>query len=178
MKKLLLFVSVFLLLVISLAGCTSTNTPTAPVTSNTPASNPPSTSVPASLSGIESAVESIYSQNNQSVVNIDVIVPASASNPGGEALGSGFVFDTKGDIVTNNHVIAGATRITVTFYDGTTVDATLVGTDVDSDLAVIKVSTSGLDITPQPVTLGDSTQLKVGQIVVAIREIHLVFKGQ
>jgi serine protease Do len=68
--------------------------------------------------------------------------------------------------VTNNHVVAGATRITVTFYDGTTVDATLVGTDPDSDLAVIKVDMLASQL--HPVKIADSNQLKVGQLAIAI----------
>jgi 2-alkenal reductase len=68
--------------------------------------------------------------------------------------------------VTNNHVIDGASTITVTFYDGTTVDASLVGADADSDLAVIKVNPSGLQL--QPVTVADSTAVHVGQLAVAI----------
>ncbi len=82
------------------------------------------------------------------------------------ALGSGFVWDKDGHIVTNNHVVAGATKISVTFYDGTIVPATLVGTDPDSDLAVIKVNMPADQLTP--ITLGDSTQVKVGQLSVAI----------
>jgi Trypsin-like serine proteases, typically periplasmic, contain C-terminal PDZ domain len=95
------------------------------------------------------------------VVSIQVILPVSSSGLGGSAQGSGFVWDTNGDIVTNNHVIDGSTRTTVTFYDGTTVEATLVGTDADSDLAVIKVNPAGLQL--QPVTVADSTVVKVGQ---------------
>jgi len=100
------------------------------------------------------------------VVLIQVTIPLSISNPGGGALGSGFVWDTQGDIVTNNHVISGASSMTVTFSDGTTVDASLVGADADSDLAVIKVNPSGLQL--QPVILGDSTTIQVGQLAVAI----------
>jgi len=95
-----------------------------------------------------------------------VVLAPSALNPGGGALGSGFVWDNKGNIVTNNHVVDGATRITVTFYDGTVVDANMVGADTDSDLAVIKVDPSGLPL--QPVIMADSTTLKVGQLAIAI----------
>jgi 2-alkenal reductase len=115
---------------------------------------------------LETLLESIYGQVNPSVVNVQVILPASLSNPTGGALGSGFVWDDQGDLVTNNHVIDGATRITVTFYDGTTVDASLVGADSDSDLAVIKLKTNSIRL--QPVALADSTQLKVGQLAIAI----------
>ena len=151
------------------AGCSAQTTTSAPVA--TSATTTPPVSSTGSLAGIEAAVESIYERTNQSVVNIQVGLQPTPSSPGGGALGSGFVWDSEGDIVTNNHVVDGATRITVTFYDGTTFDASLVGTDVDSDLAVIKVNAgdvraNGLNL--QPVTMGDSTTLKVGQIAVAI----------
>ena len=80
--------------------------------------------------------------------------------------GSGFVVDTQGHIVTNNHVVADTNELLVTFFDGTVLLATIVGTDPDSDLAVIKV-----DAPPEglrPITWGDSDQLRVGQRAVAI----------
>ncbi|MCA9929785.1 MAG: trypsin-like peptidase domain-containing protein [Anaerolineales bacterium] len=81
-------------------------------------------------------------------------------------LGSGFVYDKDGHIVTNNHVVANAERIVVTFADDTEVEATLVGTDPGSDLAVIQVDVDASQLVP--VTLGDSDALKVGQLVAAI----------
>ncbi|NJN67063.1 MAG: PDZ domain-containing protein [Chloroflexaceae bacterium] len=83
-----------------------------------------------------------------------------------QALGSGFVWDTQGHIVTNNHVVQGADRITVTFADGTTEDATLVGTDPDSDLAVVQVNHLPNDL--QPIQVADSNQVQVGDLAVAI----------
>ena len=135
------------------------------------------------LSAYESTLESIYSTVSPQVVNIMVLSPASNSNnfqnfPGfgnnnnnqsqqlSQALGSGFVWDTKGDIVTNNHVVDGATKIEVTFSDGTTVPATIVGQDPYSDLAVIKVDVSADKLSP--VTMADSAQVKVGEIAIAI----------
>jgi 2-alkenal reductase len=109
---------------------------------------------------VERTVESIYTRVSPSVVTIQVQLQ------GGGALGSGFVWDSQGDIVTNNHVVDGATSITVTFFDGTTAEASLVGADADSDLAVIKVSANAVQL--QPVTMADSTQLKVGQLAIAI----------
>ncbi len=79
---------------------------------------------------------------------------------------SGFVWDTQGHIVTNNHVVDGASKIVVILSDGTEVTATLVGRDVDSDLAVIQVDPAGLTL--RPVALGDSTKLQVGQFALAI----------
>ena len=95
--------------------------------------------MPASVSGIETTLESIFSRVNPSVVLINVVIPPSISDLGGATLGSGFIWDTQGDIVNNNHVISGASSITVTFSDGTVTDASLVGADADSDSAVIKV---------------------------------------
>lgn len=84
----------------------------------------------------------------------------------GYGQGSGFVFDSDGHIITNNHVVGDAEEITVIFSNGTELDATLVGTDPDSDLAVIKVNPNDVALTTVP--LGDSDDLRIGQFVVAI----------
>ncbi len=142
---------------------------------------PVTTTGDGSALALEGTVEQLYQNTINSVVNIHVVeqVAGTTSFPfgnggsqGGQgsqtqaALGSGFVWDKNGDIVTNNHVIAGATSIEVTFHDGTTVPGKVVGADPDSDLAVVKVDAPANLL--QPVTLGDSTQLKVGQLAVAI----------
>lgn len=83
-----------------------------------------------------------------------------------QSQGSGFVYDKEGHIITNNHVVADAVRITVIFADDTEAEAEIVGTDPGSDLAVIKV-----DVDPdrlQPVTIGNSDGLQVGQLVATI----------
>lgn len=90
-----------------------------------------------------------------------VIPPPKAS----EALGSGFVIDPAGYIVTNNHVIDGATSVTVTFQDGTILPATVVGRDKDGDLAVLKVD-AGHKL--PALSFGDSNKLRVGDWVMAI----------
>lgn len=138
----------------------------------------------------------LYNQLNDSVVNIQVVAEGSGldlsqfqiipdpENPDQEtpdlpddfhqnietipvqAQGSGFVYDKEGHIITNNHVVADATRITVIFSDDTEAEAEIVGTDPGSDLAVIKV-----DVDPdhlKPVVIGDSDSLQVGQLVAAI----------
>jgi len=79
-------------------------------------------------------------------------------------LGSGVVFDTSGDIVTNNHVVTGSTKFAVTLADGQKLAGTLVGTYPAGDLAVIHVAGTGL----QPATFGDSSKLVVGDIVLAV----------
>ena len=80
-------------------------------------------------------------------------------------LGSGMLIDEKGDILTNNHVVAGATKISVLLADGTSYPATVVGTDPKTDLAVINIKTS--EKLPV-VTFGDSDKIAVGDWVVAI----------
>ena len=81
--------------------------------------------------------------------------------------GSGFIFDHKGSIVTNFHVVEGATRVFVLFSDGTEVQANVVGLDQDSDLAVLRLEDVSPDLL-KPVDLGDSSQIQVGQRAVAI----------
>jgi S1-C subfamily serine protease len=80
--------------------------------------------------------------------------------------GSGFVYDGQGDVVTNYHVIEGATTVEVRFTSGYMAYGTVVGTDLDSDLAIVKVDAPAAELHPLP--LGDSDSLKVGQTVVAI----------
>jgi 2-alkenal reductase len=80
--------------------------------------------------------------------------------------GSGFIIDSEGYIVTNNHVIAEGGEITVRFHDGDTRTAELVGTDPQADIALLKVDAAPGELTALP--LGDSNALQVGQLVVAI----------
>jgi S1-C subfamily serine protease len=129
---------------------------------------------------IGASFEAIYQTVNPSVVNIEVTESAPASttgrraNPFGngsgsqttQALGSGFVWDTQGHIVTNNHVVSGATTITVTFSNGATYDAKLVGADPNADLAVIQVNAPANLLVP--ITLGDTSTVQVGEIAIAI----------
>ena len=135
-----------------------------------------------SISDLEATLEQIFAQVNPSVVAIEVVEKAGTTtsipffgnpgqNPGqgvpqAQALGSGFVWDKDGHIVTNNHVVDGAAKISVVMSDGTTVPATVVGNDPDSDLAVIKVNLPADQL--QPVKVADSKQVKVGQLAVAI----------
>ena len=81
--------------------------------------------------------------------------------------GTGFIWDEQGRIVTNHHVVAGADRVIVTLYDGSETDAEILGFDPDSDLAVLQIEIpEGVGV--NPVQLGDSSALKVGQSVAAI----------
>ena len=117
---------------------------------------------------VQSIYRSIYDNVNPSVVNIQVLGTYNYGFYVGavSSQGSGFVWDPQGHIVTNNHVVENAYNITVTFSDGTTTTAEVVGTDVQSDLAVIKVDPTGLTL--HPVSLGNSQAVKVGDLVIAI----------
>jgi serine protease Do len=84
--------------------------------------------------------------------------------PHGAGLGSGFVYDNRGHILTNNHVVENSDRIEVTFHDGVKVKATVVGTDKRSDVAVIKVDNTSYP----PLRRADSSKLKVGELVMAV----------
>jgi S1-C subfamily serine protease len=104
----------------------------------------------------------LYERVSPSVVYIAITTGGLT----GSGSGSGFVWDTEGHIVTNNHVVESARRIEATFADGTTAEAELVGIDPDSDLAVIKVNVPANRL--HPVELGDSDALQVGQQAIAI----------
>ena len=126
----------------------------------------------------ESAVlRNIYEQVNPSVVNVTVwldhppIVTSDATPDGQDTImpyvsGSGFVWDSDGHIVTNNHVVESAERVQVNFFDGTAAIAEVVGTDSDSDLAVLKIDPKGYVLVP--VQRGDLDDIYVGMRVAAI----------
>jgi serine protease Do len=82
----------------------------------------------------------------------------------GGGVGSGFVYDDKGHIVTNNHVVENAEKIIVVFHDGIEVPATIVGRDSKSDVAVVKIDNTSYP----PLPIGDSAKLKVGDLVMAV----------
>jgi S1-C subfamily serine protease len=113
--------------------------------------------VAASVGELQSALIDLYQQANPSVVYI--IVPSVGS-------GSGFVFSQDGYIVTNNHVVRGGSSYEVVFSDGERRAGELVGTDPDSDLAVLHVVDMPAGVVSLP--LGDSGAIQVGQLVVAI----------
>ncbi len=94
------------------------------------------------------------------------VVSITASTAQGGGQGSGVIIDDKGHVLTNNHVVAGAQKLTVTLPDGRTFDAAVQGTDPSTDLAVVTISNapSGL----KPIAIGDSDALKVGDPVMAI----------
>lgn len=109
---------------------------------------------------IEQQTAALYQKATTSVVYISVVTRTGAGT------GSGFVIDTDGHIVTNNHVIENAVYIQATFVDGESVEAELVGRDPDADLAVIRVDPSAVRL--QPIAFADSDKVFVGQQVFAI----------
>jgi 2-alkenal reductase len=119
--------------------------------------------VKAQADAVQEVLINVYQRADPAVVNVEVSVDNSDDI---DANGSGFIIDLDGHIVTNNHVIENAKEINVTFYDGATAPAKLIGRDDFSDLAVIKVNV------PQDrlvaLTFADSSKLRVGQRVVAI----------
>ena len=121
----------------------------------------PTAPVPA-LSGnnTEAVREAVIAKVQSTVVQVNVTTSS------GNQLGSGVIIDRRGYIVTNNHVINGATTINVVLDDGRKLSAQLVGTDATDDLAVLKITPPANGLTVA--TLGDSSKLQVGQDVLAI----------
>jgi putative serine protease PepD len=106
-----------------------------------------------------------------SVVEIDATSAQTSPYPGGNggaqsAEGTGFVYDAKGDVVTNDHVVAGASSLTVKFSDGSKYTATVVGEDPSTDVAIVHVDAPASKLVP--LTLADSSTVAVGDGVVAI----------
>jgi len=135
-----------------------------------------STATAVAASSSRLGVGEIYRNVNAGVVEI-AATSKSAQNespfPFGDqqpqtqqAQGSGFVYDTNGHVITNYHVVQGSSSLQVTFADGSTYDATVVGTDPSSDLAVLKVDAPSDKL--HPLSLGDSGAVAVGDGVVAI----------
>jgi putative serine protease PepD len=130
--------------------------------------NAPKSPGPVVVSPDERINTDVFEKTHQAVVNIAAttltmnfwmqVIPQQGQ-------GSGFIIDGKGYILTNNHVVAKAQKITVTLGNGKKAEATLVGRDASTDLAVIKISQ---DLVVRVAALGDSDQLKVGQKAIAI----------
>ncbi len=149
--------------VVVLAPSGSAAAAPAAVTTSTSGDDP----TPTVISGAD-AVVAVAESASPAVVTITTEIaggqgfgPFSMPSTG---VGSGFVFDADGLILTNAHVIEGGQQITVTFDDGSEFPGTVVATDTEHDLAVVRVDATGLPTIP----IGDSSALKVGQLVVAI----------
>src|SRR5215831_5633579 len=111
-----------------------------------------------------SSSSSAASENSLTVSVVRTVSPSVVLIQTADGLGSGEVYDTKGNIVTNAHVIGSATSFVVTTSSGKQLDGTLVGSFPPDDLAVIRVNGAGL----QPAKFGDSSKLEPGQAVLAI----------
>jgi S1-C subfamily serine protease len=106
----------------------------------------------------------IFEKSEPGVVRVNVQRGESEEVTGG--VGSGFVFDKKGHIITNAHVVKEASKVVVTFLDGRSYNAEIIGTDEYTDIAIIKVN-ADLSLL-QPLSIGDSSNLKVGEQIAAI----------
>jgi putative serine protease PepD len=118
-----------------------------------------------------SSINEIYKNAYKSVVEVTVSSVANSSEFGGnggtqQAQGSGFVYDDQGHVITNQHVVDGAQSVKVTLWNGKTYNATVVGTDASTDIAVLHVDAPASVLAP--LSLGDSSNLQVGDGVVAI----------
>ncbi len=145
-----------------LAACSSSSTKNQSSGSATPgATTPPSST---SSNGNEGSTPDVYNKVSPAVVQITGITTVQGQQA--EVLGSGIVIDSNGDILTNYHVIQGASDLTVTLSDEAAVGANVVGTDPADDLAVVKGDFSGISLTVA--NLGDSSKVGIGQSVIAI----------
>src|SRR6185295_8006025 len=115
--------------------------------------------VPAPTNSVDTALSNgpKLSCRFAGVVSIQVYIEQEGLQ--GQGLGSGFILDEEGHIITNNHVVAHARQVTVVFYNEVEAEAKVVGTDADSDLAIIQVDT--LPEGTHPLPLNDSALVKV-----------------
>jgi S1-C subfamily serine protease len=152
------------------AGIPAAGTPAAESTTSgvvTPQATSSTSSIPAT--GNEpiqppNNLEDLYSNSNPGVVSI--LVQVNQGGQSGAGAGSGFILDNDGHVVTNHHVIDGASTIVVRFYNNSDTQAKVVGDDPNSDLAILQVANKAEGIHPLP--LGDSSKVRVGDGVVAI----------
>jgi S1-C subfamily serine protease len=174
-RTIVLMAVVVLLLAGVVAGCTATNgttvTPTPQASSATPVASIPVVSPIYD----ENTVEALYQRTIPAVVEIQTVIPASSGGsgpfrfniPSQRGQGSGFFIDAEGHILTNNHVVDNARTVTVTIHDGKKVEAKVIGTDPQNDLALLQVSTTEVGkIASLP--LGNSDVVKPGQMAIAM----------
>ncbi|HLO31985.1 MAG TPA: trypsin-like peptidase domain-containing protein [Anaerolineales bacterium] len=156
MKRVLLVGS---LLMISMLACQISGLPT--VAPPTPVlqiqATPPVLPTPAGPTEEQTTLEALYQQ----------VLPGVVAIQTGSSLGSGFVIDKDGHIVTNQHVVEGSSEVEVDFASGFKAHGTVIGSDPDGDIAVVQVENAPADQI-HPLALGDSSALKVGEQVVAI----------
>ena len=126
---------------------------------------------PATILADEATITTIYDNASPAVVEIKVTSQLGSGARGSfvqSGQGSGFVIDNAGDIVTNNHVVDGATSVQVIFSTGKTVSANVLGKDSGDDLAVVKVDQSAIPSGLTPLVLADSSAVKPGQTAIAL----------
>jgi putative serine protease PepD len=147
---------------------------TAGGTTKTVVTQVPAAAPVANVSSSALSVGDIYKASAKGVVEVVSALSGSGSStfPGGggsggaSAEGTGFVYDSQGHVVTNEHVIDGATSVKVSFGDGKAYDAKVVGSDASTDVAVLKVNAPASELSP--LSLADSSTVAVGDGVVAI----------
>ncbi|MBJ7456483.1 MAG: trypsin-like peptidase domain-containing protein, partial [Thermoleophilia bacterium] len=142
-------------------------------TATTAASDGPTaatTTAAAAASATAVDFSAVYARRRAGVVSITATVPASSpASPGdgsSTAAGSGVIIDDEGGVLTNEHVVDGATSVRVELSSGRTVPATVVGTDKSTDIALLDIDVPAADLDPVP--LGDSSDLVIGEPVLAI----------
>jgi S1-C subfamily serine protease len=162
----LLLASCFMAMILSLAILTG-NIPTLSFsTSSAATSSPPPSSIPDVFQKVENSVVQITStKSNPNEVIILNGVPQKGRST---ALGSGFVYDSQGRIVTNYHVIDGASKADVTFTDGNTYSAKVIGKDPNSDLAVLQITGDFSQENVVPLPLANFSAVRPGEQVIAI----------
>jgi S1-C subfamily serine protease len=157
MKRVFLVLSI---LILSMLACQMTGLPANPQAQPTPAvridATPPALPTPVDAADVDTTLEALYMQ----------VLPGVVSIQTGQSEGSGFVFDSDGHVVTNQHVVEGTSEVEVAFASGFKAYGTVVGSDADADIAVIKVDAPADQI--YPLAIGDSSTLNVGEQVVAI----------
>ena len=157
MKRVFLVLSILML---SMLACQMTGIPALPQAQPTPAvridATPPALPTPVDAADVDTTLEALYVQ----------VLPGVVSIQTGQSEGSGFVFDGDGHVVTNQHVVEGTSEVEVAFASGFKAYGTVIGSDADADIAVIKVDAPTDQI--YPLAIGDSSTLNVGEQVVAI----------
>ena len=165
MKTYRIWIVLLVLALAALACAVPSSTSEAPAPPELPPPTPVTIEEPSPINidipKQEETLVSLYERVMPGIVSLQVV----GSNTGG-SLGSGFVYDDQGHILTNYHVVEGAKQVEVDFTSGYKIYGTVIGTDLDSDLAVVKVNAPASELYPLP--MGDSNALKVGQTVVAI----------
>src|SRR5260221_2165913 len=162
MKRIFFALSVLMIAMLAcqMTGLAPLSQPTTAPQSQTSAPVPANPVNPVNVNPQESTLEQLYQKVMPGVVSIQV------SSSQGDALGSGFVYDKQGHVITNFHVVDGATTTEVDFASGFKARGTVIGVDKDSDIAVIKVDAPDTEL--HPLALGNSSDLQVGQTVIAI----------